>query len=104
MLDITAAETTGGDWLDVWVQTKLDGENWVDVVAFTRVLGDGGALRYVARITAEVAEAEFLNAALGAPGPAVRNLLGDEWRVRWYLDRGCSPSCAFTFSVTAIPM
>jgi len=85
------------------VQTKIDGTNWLDVAHFTQCLGNGGALRYVTKVIASVATAEFENgAALGAA--AVRNLLGDEWRVRWtHTDAGVDNG-SFTFSVVACPM
>lgn len=100
-LDVTAAATDAGDTLDVAIQTKIDGTNWVDVVAFTQVLGNGGALRHIAKVSAETAQAMFLNAALAAGN--VRNLLGDEWRVS-YVQVDADADATFTFSVTACPM
>jgi len=100
-LDVTAAATDAADTLDVKVQTKIDGTNWVDVVYFTQVLGNGGALRHVAKIFASVAEAMFLNAALAAG--TVRNLIGDEWRVA-YVQADADADATFTFSVAACPM
>jgi hypothetical protein len=103
VLDVTAAATATGDTLDVYVQTKLDGTNWVDVVHFTQVLGDGGAKRYYAKLTSHLATAEFENgAALGAA--AVRNLIGDEWQVRWAITDADTDDASFTFSVSACPM
>lgn len=104
VLDLTNAATDVGDTLDVFVQTKLDGTNWVDVVHFTQILGNGAnALRYISKITAHVATAEFENAtALGAA--AVRNLMGDEWRASWTVVDSGDADQTFTFSVTAIPM
>ena len=103
VLDVTAGETTGGDWLAVYVQTKLDGVNWVDVCRFGTVQGDLCPARRIIKHNAQVATAEFEVGTELAAG-AVRNLHGDEWRVRWYMEQGCSPSASFTFSVTAIPM
>lgn len=101
-LNVTAAATDVVDTLDVYVQTMLDGTNWVDVVHFTQVLGNGGALRYIAKIVAQIAQAEFeVGTALGAA--AIRNLLGDEWRVR-YVQVDADTDASFTFSVTACPM
>lgn len=102
ILDVTAAVTDAADTLDVYVETKIDGTNWVDVVHFTQVLGNGGAKRYIAKICASVAQTEFeVGAALGAA--AVRNLLGDRWRVRW-VTVDADADASFTFLVTAIPM
>jgi hypothetical protein len=99
-LDVTAAATEVGDELDVFVQTQVDGTNWVDVVHFTQVLGNGGAKRYFAKINAGIAQAEFENgAALGAA--AVRNILGDTYRVRWAITDAGDDNASFTFSVKA---
>ena len=104
VLDQTLAAADADDTLDVFVQTKLDGTNWVDVVHFTQTVGTGtDALRYVAKISAHIATAEFENgSALGAA--AIRHLMGDEWRVRWVIVDPTGSDASFTFSVTAIPM
>jgi len=103
VLDQTNAASAVDDTCDVFVQTKLDGTNWVDVVHFTQTLGNGtDALRYITRISAHITTAEFENAtALGAA--AVRHLIGDEWRARWVIVTGAGTH-SFTFSVTAVPM
>ena len=101
VLDVTAAATAAGDTLDVYVQTKIDGTNWLDVQHFTQVLGNGGAKRYIAKIAAGAALTEFENGT-GLGAPAVRNLLGDDWRVRWVIAE--ADAAAFTFSVTGEPM
>lgn len=103
VLDQTNAASAVDDTCDVFVQTKLDGTNWVDVVHFTQTLGNGtDALRYITRISAHITTAEFENAtALGAA--AVRNLIGDEWRVRYAIVTGAGTH-SFTFSVVGIPM
>jgi hypothetical protein len=102
VLDVTAAATDAGDLLDVKVQTMLDGTNWVDVVHFTQVLGNGGAKRFVAKITAGTAETLFADAALAA-GTTVRHLFGDEWRVHVTQVDGDNDA-SFTFTVKACPM
>jgi len=103
VLDLTAAATDVGDLLDVYVQTKIDGTNWLDVVHFTQCLGNGGTKRYVSKIVAGAACAEFENgSALGAAGK--RDLLGDEWRARWTVVDAGTDDASFTFSVTACPM
>ena len=102
ILDVTAAATDAADTLDVKVQTKLDGTNWVDVIHFTQCVGDGGAKRYFEKLVADVACAGFENAAaLGAGN--TRDLLGDEWRVA-YTQVDADSDGSFSFSVTAIPM
>jgi len=98
-LDVTDADAAGGDTLDVYVQTKLDASDWTDVVHFTQVLGNGGAVRHIARVSAGLAQTMFaVSAALTAGN--VRHLLGDEWRVRWVVSGG---TAEFTFSVVAVP-
>lgn len=82
VLDVTAAAQDAPDALDVYVQTKLDGTNWVDVVRFTQCSGTGGAKRYFSKLCADTAVTEFENAT-GLGEHSVRHLLGDEWRVRW---------------------
>lgn len=101
ILDVTAAVTDAADTLDVKVQTTLGGAYWVDVVHFTQVLGNGGALKHVAKILAGAAESMFADAVLAAG--SVRNLLGDQWRVTW-TTVDADADASFTFSVTAIPM
>ncbi len=100
-LDVSAAATDAVDTLDVKVQTKVDGTNWIDVVHFTQVLGNGGAVRHVAKVVAQEAQAMFLNAALAVG--TTRNLLGDDWRVAYVQVDGDSDA-SFTFSITACPM
>ena len=104
VLDVTDADTNASDTFDVSVQTKLDGTNWLDVVHFTQILGNGSdTLRFVAKVVADLATAEFeIATALGAA--AVRNLLGLEWRVKTVLvDGGGAGSPKFDISVVAIP-
>jgi len=101
-LDVTAAATDVGDTLDVTVQTKIDGTNWLDVAHFAQVLGNGGAVRHIEKVSAGVAFAGFeVGSALGAG--AVRDLLGDVWRVSYVQVDGDSNG-TFTFSVAACPM
>lgn len=101
VLDVTAAATEVGDTLDVYVQTKLDGTNWVDVVHFTQILGNGSTKRVFAKIEPPTAMTAFENGtALGAA--AVRALFGTQWRCRWVVVDG-NANASFTFSVVAIP-
>lgn len=103
ILDVTAAATEVDDTLDVTIQTMVDGTNWIDVVHFTQVLGNGSAKRYIAKISAESAMTMFENATALSAG-AIRNILGNTWRVSWVqVDAGGSAD-SFTFSVVGIPM
>lgn len=102
VLNVTAAATAAGDTLDVKVQCRLDGTNWTDVVAFTQVLGNGGALKHVAKISASAAQTMFADAELTAGN--VRNLLGEVWRVSYAQVDDGTENASFTFGVTACPM
>ena len=101
--DVTAAATAAGDTLDMKVQTKLDGTNWTDVVVFTQVLGNGGAKRYIAKVSSNGAQTMFENASSLSAGN-IRNLVGDEWRCAWSITDATTDDASFTFSVTAMPM
>lgn len=99
-LDLTAAATDAGDTLDVFVQTTVDGTNWVDIHHFTQILGNGGAKRYYAKVVWDAALTEFENAAaLGAA--ANRAIIGDQYRVRWAITDAGGVNASFTFSVRA---
>ena len=102
-LDVTAAATEVGDLLDVYVQTKADGTNWLDVCHFTQVLGNGGAKRYVDKIHATGAVTAFeTGSALGAA--AQRDIMGKQWRCRWTVTDAGADNASWTFSVYAQPM
>jgi len=102
-LNLTNAATDNADTLDVKVQTKIDGTNWVDVAAFTQILGDGAnAQRYTMKIVAGAAQAILTTTATLA-ADAVQHILGDEWRVRWLIT-DVDVDATFTFGVTAMPM
>ena len=102
-IDVTAAATEVGDLLDATIQTTINGVDWIDVVAFTQVLGNGGAKTYVAKLNASIAEDDFETAAALAAG-SVRNLMGDTWRASWAITDAGDDNASFTFSVVAMPM
>jgi hypothetical protein len=101
-LDVTAAAAAVGDTLDVWVQTMIDGTNWVDVVHFTQLLGNGSAKRYFAVVTSTGGQAMFENGSALAAG-SIRNILGDVWRIRYTIADGGAHGQSFTFSCWACP-
>jgi hypothetical protein len=103
VLDVTAAATEVDDTLNVAVQTLVDGTNWVSVAAFTEVLGNGGAKRYLMKINASAAEAVFEGSGALAAG-SIRDWAGDAWRVNWIIVDPGAGAASFTFSVTAMPM
>ena len=96
-LDITSAATEADDTFDLFVQTKI-GDDWLDVVHFTQVLGNGGAKTYYEKQNKQLTEAGFESGATLAAG-AVRNLVGSDWRVRWAIVDPTGANASFTFSV-----
>jgi hypothetical protein len=102
-LDVTAAATEVDDTLNVDIQTKIDGTGtWIDVLAFTEVLGNGGALRFIGKATAGIDEADYLYASLAAS--AYKNILGFAWRAKWVVVDAGGSAASFTFSVGACVM
>lgn len=97
--ELTAAATDVGDTLDVFVQTTVDGTTWLDAVHFTQMLGNGGAKRYVSKISAALAQAEY-ETGTSLSAAAVRHIFGSQWRVRWTIT-DANANGSFTFSVTA---
>lgn len=100
LLNVTAAATAAGDKLDVYVQSTIDGTVYNDFVAFTQVLGNGGAKKFEANWSALAGP----TTALGAPADAAlaagvkQGPVGSGFRVKWVVTSGTSPS--FTFSLT----
>ena len=101
-LDVTAAATDAGDTLDVSVQTTIDGTNWFDVVAFTQVLGNGGAKRHVAKVNATANQATFEASASLSAG-SERDVLGAKFRAKWTIADAGTDNASFTFAVHAFP-
>ena len=99
ILELTNAHSASGDTLDVVVQTRL-GSTWVDVAAFTQVLGNGtDTLQFVAKLSATEPQTLF-GTATGLTAGNVRHILGDEWRAKWTI----AGTGTFTFSVTIVPV
>jgi hypothetical protein len=99
ILDVTAAATDAGDTLDVTVQTRI-ADQWIDICAFTQVLGNGGAKIIVAKINGHSDQALFTHSALTAGN--TRYLIGDALRAKHTIvDADADGS--FTFSVYAVP-
>lgn len=102
-LDVTAVATDVGDTLDVAIQTKVDGANWVDACAFTQILGNGIAVRLTMKVLANTAEGIYVSGASLAAN-AVRHVIGDEWRVSWAIVDSGDADQSFTFSAAAMVM
>lgn len=98
-LELTAAATDVGDTLDVFIQTTVDGTTWLDIVHFTQMLGNGGAKRYIAKTNA-AQPLTMIETGTALAAAAVRNLFGDQYRVRWAIT-DADADCSFTFSVKA---
>lgn len=99
-LDVTAGGVGSGDTLNVYVQTRIDGVNWVDVAAFSQVLGNAAVKRFYVTLNASQAMTAFENASVLSAG-STRNLIGNDWAVRWVIAGSGPPT--FTFSVTTTP-
>ncbi len=102
VLDVTVDASTSADKLDVFVQTKIDGANWLDVMHFTQHDGDAGAKRYIAKIQRDAAEADVEVLAALAES-TVRNIVGTDLRARFAITDD-SASASFTFSLTVRPL
>jgi hypothetical protein len=99
-LDVTAAATGDAlDKLDVYVQTKI-GDEWLDVIRFTQIDGDSGAVTYVAKVEVNTACAEY-ETGTGLAEANARDIIGDQWRTRYVITDGAGAGThSFTFSVT----
>ena len=97
-LNLTAAATQAGDTLDVYVQSTVDGTNWVDIVHFNQIVGNGGAKRYFAKHAYSNTEAMFENASTLAAG-SVRQIFGSQYRCRWAITDTSTQDASFTFSL-----
>lgn len=99
-LDATAAATETEDTLDVFLQTTIDGTNWVDIYHFTQVLGDGGEKRYFAKLAIDGSLTE-VESGVALAENASRSIFGDTYRVRWEITDSGTDNATFTFSVKA---
>ena len=101
-LDVTAAATAAGDILDVYVDTSFDGgTTWVNLGRFTRVLGNGGAKKFIMSFAA-VPLTSSNSVAFGADqseSAALQIGFGDNIRYRGITTQ--SDTVAFTYLVTA---
>lgn len=102
VLDLTDAKAAVGDTLDIYIQAKLDDANWIDIVHFTQILGNGSDdLTYVAKVSAPDTLAMFeVGTALTSGN--LRNLLAGTIRYKYILVDGGAHGQSFTFSISAI--
>lgn len=107
VLDVTDADTDAGDTLDVKIQMYLgsgveSGEQWLDICAFTQILGNGAdAITRVQKIALAQTEAAFETGSALAAG-SVRHLLGAQLRAYWTIVDADSDG-GFNFSVVVVP-
>jgi len=101
VLDVTAAAVAAADTLTVRVQRLLSDGTYDDVVAFTAVLGNGGAVAYVADVLFDstasderVVQTDALTAGTVNAVPMAHAL-----RVSWVVVNNTGPD--FDFTVTA---
>jgi len=103
ILDITNCTTDATDHLDVYVQTLI-GEDWIDVVHFTQIDGNGSdTLLYIAKINANTAETMFETSSALAES-TVRNMFGRKLRVRYVVTDSGDGNALFTFAVRMVTM
>lgn len=101
-LDVTAAATDATDTLNVYIQRKLPNGDYDDVVSFTQVLGNGGAVTFVADVYGDPASSDErapADASLTA-GSAKKVWPGETLRVKWVIVDSGDANQSFTFTVT----
>ncbi len=111
-LDVTAVPTGGSPTLEVHIQTQLSSGDWIDIVAFTQVVGSitnqvvaympgGGAIGTGTITDAEVVVVDVLMAENQALDTGDIRLmpLGDSLRIDWDFVAGASTG-DYTFAVT----
>ena len=103
-LDVTAAGTAAADTLNVRIQKTPDnGTTWCDVVSFTQVVGNGGAVSETADWCTFVTpddEIAITDGTLAAANVNQGGLLGPQLRVKYTIVDDTTPT--FTFTVMAL--
>lgn len=98
-LFVSATELDSGVTLDVYVQTSVDGTNWIDIAHFPQIDGDGNAHHYVMRVD-QLDIDTALDVAASLDAGSERDILGLRYRVRY--DTGSETTATgFTTTVTA---
>jgi len=100
MLDLTAQDDDNDDTLDIQVQTSLGGF-WIDVTAFSQVLGDGNPRKYMSDLIQTSATQANSNPGVTLAANAQVHLIGDAWRARWQIVDPTGSDASFTFSIIA---
>ena len=103
MLDVTAAATEVGDKLAVFVQREMPNGDWMDIISFTEVLGNGGAKKYRADVYPGATGGETsgtINDGALTAGSVADLAWGDALRFKWTVTDASTDNASFTFSVT----
>lgn len=103
LLDVTAAATDVDDTLNVFLQHSVDGgSTYDDFVAWTEVLGNGGAKAEQAHWSrVALPESELRAAVDAALGDGVlQGPVGNDWRLKWTIVDPGAGTASFTFAVT----
>lgn len=99
LLNVTAAATAAGDTLDVLVDASLDnGVEWFNIIHFTQVLGNGGAVSFIARTPSAAAGSMSAVTSDLAAGNATVPFAGNTIRVR--TKRAQASAASFTIDLT----
>jgi len=101
IFDLTSAASTGSDTLDVYVETTLDGTNWIEIVHFAQVTGSATTYQMAGKIVAGLKEDLFTTSATLAAS-AHRDLFGSQYRAKWTITDD-SGSASFAFTVNMLP-
>ena len=103
MLDVSAAATEAGDKLAVFIQREMPNGDWMDLVSFTEVLGNGGAKKLRADVYPGATGGETsgtINDGALTAGSVADLAWGDALRVKWTVTDASTDNASFTFSVT----
>jgi hypothetical protein len=101
MLKVTSAATLVGDTLNVYIDTSPDGgTTWVNIGAFTQVVGNGGAKTFTMALGEDNpgATAVFDVSANASAGATRQVGISDRLRARSVI----AGTGSFTYSVTGI--
>lgn len=102
-LNVASSSGDGADRIEVFVQTSVNGTAWFDVASFPSVTVNDGSKEYVAKLSSTAGEATF-EMGVALSGGDIRNILGNDWRVRYDITDIATPNAEFVFSVSALPV
>jgi hypothetical protein len=100
VLDVTAALAAGGDTLDVYLDSSIDGAIWVNIAHYTQVVGGGGAKRFVS-IHPRSGTATITDVTTDLVAGNLRSFIGSHLRVRETVVNAGAGAQSFTYGMTA---